>query len=100
MKKMFPRQQMPNRISRSTDHENMFDKISHEEAQEVEILVEDIDDEIRELHSISNSTESASAMNNVTCTPVTEENPSTWVTEVHLLGCHSRYEKYSNKKCH
>ena len=47
----------------------MFDEIFHEDAQEVDILVEDIDDEIRELHSITNSTECASATNDVTCTP-------------------------------
>eukprot|EP00092_Neocalanus_flemingeri_P032293 GFUD01035110.1.p1 GENE.GFUD01035110.1~~GFUD01035110.1.p1 ORF type:complete len:856 (-),score=211.78 GFUD01035110.1:395-2962(-) len=62
----------------------MLDDIAHEEMKEMDYLVEDIDEEIRDLHIFNNITKSTgcglSRINEVCQQKVTDEEPSTWIT--------------------
>jgi hypothetical protein len=68
--------------SASDSHEDMLEEVVHEEVREVDFLVEDIAEEIRGLHGLTNSSimGCAESTNSILCNQSVVEEPSTWVT--------------------
>ena len=68
--------------SASDSHEYMLEEVAHEEVREVDYLVEDIAEEIRGLHGLTNSSimGCAESTNSILCNQSVVEEPSTWVT--------------------
>jgi extracellular sulfatase Sulf len=78
---------IPNTLSRhgrSTEEnllvESMMDDMAEEEIKEVDLLVEDIAEEIRDLNTLKNSTGCKMAAKNVICESSIMENESEWLS--------------------